>query len=142
MFKKIIFIIMIGFIFNACSKKIDSKDPVLVVENFILLCEKGQIDEAQKLLAKKHNLDYFKKYKDKNSGKDLFYIDYDYKKNDDVIELSYKFLKEESSPTIAVVKLNSNYKKQNAVFEKEIILHKENDEWKIYDFLFMPVKVM
>ncbi|GKH60302.1 hypothetical protein CE91St25_06380 [Campylobacter ureolyticus] len=141
MYKKLILALFVFLFITGCSKKINEENPVDVVYNFILLCEEGKIAEAEKLLAPKNNLDYMDKFKEKNNGKDLFYIDYDYKGNDDVVELKFDYLKDQSSPTIAVVKLTSNYKKQNHIFEKNIVLHMIDTKWRIYDFLFMPVKV-
>lgn len=134
------FLVACSILFFGCSEKIDNTDPVDVVKNFILLTEAGKLDEAKTLLTEKHNLDYMDKF-DKNNGKDLFYIDYDYKGNDDTIELKFDYLEDKSGPTIAFVKMTSNYKKQNHQFEKVITLHMINAQWKINDFLFMPVKV-
>lgn len=141
MFKKVLLALICVIFFVGCSKKINEENPVDVVYNFILLCEKGKISEAQKLIAEKNNLDYMDKFKNLNGGKDLFYIDYDYKGNDDTLELTFELLKDQSSPTIAVVKMNSNYKKQKHEFEKNVVLHMQNTKWKIYDFKFTPVKV-
>lgn len=127
--------------FAGCADKIDEQDPVDVVKNFILLCEAGKLDKAKELVTEKNNLDYVDKFKDRNNGKDLFYIDYDYKGNDDVIELDFEYLEDTSGPTIAFVKMTSDYKKQNHKFEKVITLHMVNAKWRIHDFLFMPVKV-
>ena len=141
MYKKLTLALFVFLFITGCSKKINEEDPVDVVYNFILLCEEGKITEAEGLLTPKNNLDYMDKFKDKNGGKDLFYIDYDYKGNDDVVELKFDYLKDQSSPTIAVVRLTSNYKKQNHIFEKNIVLHMIDAKWRIYDFLFMPVRV-
>ncbi|CZE47023.1 DUF4878 domain-containing protein [Campylobacter geochelonis] len=139
--KKFIFsLVFIASVFYGCANK-NLDNPADVVKEFILLCEKGDINKAQQLLEKNNNVDYFRKFKDLNGGKDLFYIDYDYKGNDDTVELKFENLKDLSSASVAVVKLTSNYKKQQHSFEKNIVLHKINGEWKIYDFLFMPVKV-
>lgn len=143
MSKRIVFsfLIVLVLAIGGCSKKVDMSDPAEVVKSFILLCEAGKVDEAKTLLTEKHNLDYMDKFENKNKGKDLFYIDYDYKGNDDTVELKFENLKDKSGPTIAFVKLTSNYKKQNHEFEKVVTLHMVNSEWKINDFLFMPVKV-
>ena len=141
MYKKIFSTLACVALLTGCSKKIDEESPIDVVYNFILLCEQGKVADAEKLLAEKHNLDYLDKFKDKNGGKDLFYIDYDYKGNDDVLELTFEHVKEMSSPTIAVIKMTSDYKKQNHEFEKNVVLHMKNMKWKIHEFPFTPVKV-
>lgn len=122
--------------FIACSKKI--QEPEEVVMSFIKLCEEGKVDEAQKLLASKNNVDYFKKFKERK--KDMLFIDYDYKGNDDVLEINAS--KVNKSDEIAIVLLETNYKIQQHKFSKNIILHKENNEWKIYEYPSLyPVKV-
>ncbi|PSM51881.1 hypothetical protein CBLAS_0589 [Campylobacter blaseri] len=142
MCKKMIFAsVFILLFFTACSPKIDETNPVEVVRGFILLCEDGKVEKAKELLTKNHNLLYLKKFEDMGNGKDLFYIDYDYKGNDDIVELTFENLKEKSSPTLAVIKLTSNYKRQHHTFTKNVVLHKVKNKWKIHDFMFMPVKV-
>lgn len=122
--------------FIACSKKI--QEPEEVVKEFVLLCEEGKMDEAQKLLASKNNVDYFKKFK--HMGKDMLFIDYDYKNNDDILEITVNRINKNDE--IAIVSLNTNYKIQQHKFSKNIILHKENNEWKIYEYPSLyPVKV-
>jgi hypothetical protein len=124
-----------------CDEKVDFSNPVSVVKSFILLCEDGRIDDAQKLLAPSNNVDYFKKFKNMNGGKDLIYIDYDYKGNDEFVKLDFELLPSDNSST-AYVKLTSTYlAQQNSTFEKEITLHKIDGNWKIYDYLLLPVKV-
>lgn len=122
---------------TACSSKKD--DPVSVLQNFILLCEKGELDKAQKLITKRNNVDYFRTYRD--MGKDLIFIDYDYKGNDNVVRIDYELLENLSSDDVAVVKMTTNYKKQNHTFDKNVVLHKIDGQWKIFEYLFMPVKV-
>lgn len=130
-------------LFLACAligcSKIDEKDPVSVLKSFILLCEAGEISQAEELLAPNNDVDYFRKYKDK--GKDMMYINHDYKGNDDIIELTYELLENLSSNDTAVIKLTSNYIKQNQKFDKVVVLKNIDGKWKIKDFLFMPVKV-
>lgn len=133
-------IFVLAFLWG-CSPKINEEDPIEVVKGFIVLCEDGKIEKAKKLLTKEHNLDYLKKFENMNNGKDLIYIDYDYKENDDVLELSFKNLTEKGSPTVAVVELTTEYKRQHHTFSKNIVLHKVAGKWRIHDFLFMPVKV-
>lgn len=130
-------LIFLAFFITSCSKKVD--EPIDIVKEFILLCEKGDLDEAKKLLTRKNNVDYFRTFKDYK--KDLIYIDYDYKGNDDIVELKFEKIAEKSDENTTVVKMFSNYKKQNHKFDKEIILHKINNEWKIYEFIFLPVVV-
>lgn len=139
--KRLLVTLLVVLFMHGCGNKIDEKDPISVIQNFILLCESGNIDEAEKLLAPNNNVDYFRKYKNLNGGKDMMYIDYDYKGNDDVIELSYEFLENLSSKDQAVVKLTSNYLEQNQKFDKVIVLKNIDNRWHIYEFLFMPVKV-
>ncbi|NLK67506.1 MAG: hypothetical protein GX282_08545 [Campylobacteraceae bacterium] len=140
--KKIVSALTCALLLAGCGSKINEEDPIDVLYNFILLCEEGKLEDAEKLLAENHkivNLRVFKREMD--NPKDLLYIDYDYKGNDDVLELTFEHLKEMSSPTIAVVKMNSNYKKQRHQFEKNVVLHMENAKWRIYDFKFGPVRV-
>ena len=123
--------------FSACSND-KTNDPEKVVEQFILLCEDGKMDDAYKLLAKKNNVDYFRKYR--HLGKDMLFIDYTYKGNDDVLEINLKRKNQDSD--IAIVQMDTNYKIQQHKFSKDIILHKENNEWKIYEYPSMyPIKV-
>ncbi|ULO02131.1 MULTISPECIES: hypothetical protein [unclassified Campylobacter] len=125
-----------ALILSACGN--EKKEPEMVVKDFVLLCEAGKMNEASKLLAKKNNVDYFKKFQDK--GKDMIFIDYDYKGNDDTIEMS--FTKKNKSSEIAVVQVDTNYKIQQHKFSKDVILHNENGEWKIYEYPSLyPVKV-
>lgn len=124
-----------------CGKKIDEKDPVSILKNFVLLCEDGKIDEAQKLLAPKNDVDYFDKFKNLNGGKDLIFIDYDYKGNDNVINIGYELLKNLSSADTAVIKMTTNYLKLNDKFEKIIVLNNIDGKWRIHDYVLMPVKV-
>ncbi|MCI6988470.1 MAG: hypothetical protein MR902_02725 [Campylobacter sp.] len=119
-----------------CSKK---DDPAMVVSDFILLIESGKIDEASRLLTKDNQLDYFDKFK--HLGKDMMFIDYDYKGNDDVLDLKFEKDSKNCNDEICLVKLTTNYKLQNHSFQKDIILHKIDGEWKIYKYNFMPVVV-
>lgn len=136
--KKILLMMTLLVLFiTACSKKPD--EPISIIKEFILLCEEGNLDGAKKLLAPKNNVDYFKKFKDYK--KDLIYIDYDYKGNDDTVELKFEKIIEKSDENSTTIKMTSNYKKQNHTFDKEIILHKINNQWKIYEFIFLPVVV-
>lgn len=125
--------------FSACSDdKIAKNSPEAVVRDFILLCEAGKMDDAQKLLASKNNVDYFKKYK--AMGKDMIFIGHDYKGNDDVIEI--EFLRKNQNDEIAIVGVSANYKIQQHKFNKDVILHNENGAWKIYEYPSLyPVKV-
>lgn len=136
--KKLYILILVAITFISCGKK-NYNDPVEVVKDFILLCEEGKMDEAEKLLTKKNDVDYFRKFK--NEGKNLIFINYDYEGNDDIVELKFELLKDKSNDKVAVVKKTSNYLKQKHSFEKEIILHKVNNEWKIFRFVFLPVIV-
>ncbi|WP_267524612.1 hypothetical protein [Campylobacter sp. MG1] len=121
---------------SACSDS--KKTPVKVVEEFILLCEEGKMNEAQSLLANKNNVDYFKKFKDK--GKDMIFIDYDYKGNDDIVEIN--FTQKNNDVDIAIVQVDINYKIQQHKFSKDVILNNENGTWKIYEYPSLyPVKV-
>jgi hypothetical protein len=132
---------MVMVIFTGCSEINSPKAPAEVVKNFILLCESGKTDEAEKLLAPKNNVDYFYKFKDMNGGRDLIFIDYDYKSNDDTVALHFELLESMSSDEMAVIKMTSNYMKLNSKFEKNIVLYKIDGKWRIHDYLLMPVKV-
>lgn len=137
----ITFLLIMSILSAGCAKKINEDDPIDVIKNFILLCEAGDIKDAEKLLAPKNNVDYFDKYKNLNGGKDLIYIGHDYKGNDDVIELKFELIKNLSSKKNAVVKMTSNYLKQHHSFEKVIMLTKVDGKWRIHDYELMPVKV-
>ncbi|WP_336608511.1 MULTISPECIES: hypothetical protein [unclassified Campylobacter] len=129
-------LIAAALILSACGN--EAKEPEAVVKDFVLLCEAGKMSDAAKLLASKNNVDYFKKFQDK--GKDMIFIDYDYKGNDDTIEMN--FTKKNKSSEIAVVQVDTNYKIQQHKFSKDVILHNENGEWKIYEYPSLyPVKV-
>ncbi|WP_336609444.1 hypothetical protein [Campylobacter sp. RM9333] len=129
-------LIAAALILSACGN--EAKEPEAVVKDFVLLCEAGKMNDAAKLLASKNNVDYFKKFQDK--GKDMIFIDYDYKGNDDTIEMN--FTKKNKSSEIAVVQVDTNYKIQQHKFSKDVILHNENGEWKIYEYPSLyPVKV-
>ncbi|MDR0666886.1 MAG: hypothetical protein LBF71_05695 [Campylobacteraceae bacterium] len=140
--KEILVILTAVLLFlTGCGEKTDFSNPVSVLKNFILLCEKGKIDEAQQLLAPSNNVDYFKKFREMNGGKDLIYIDYDYNGNDEFVKLDFELLPS-GNESAAYVKLTSTYlAQQNSTFEKEIVLHKIDGRWKIYDYLLLPVKV-
>lgn len=135
--KTFLLLFLLTLFFTSCEKKQD--DPISVVKEFILLCEDGKLDEAEKLLSPKNNVDYFRKFKDYK--KDLIYIDYDYKGNDDIVELKFEKIAEKSDENTSTILMSSNYKKQNHKFNKEITLHKINNQWKIYEFIFLPVVV-
>ncbi|MBT0881788.1 DUF4878 domain-containing protein [Campylobacter sp. RM9334] len=129
-------LIVAALILSACGN--EAKEPEAVVKDFVLLCEAGKMSDAAKLLASKNNVDYFKKFQDK--GKDMIFIDYDYKGNDDTIEMN--FTKKNKSSEIAIVQVDTNYKIQQHKFSKDVILHNENGEWKIYEYPSLyPVKV-
>jgi uncharacterized lipoprotein YehR (DUF1307 family) len=141
--KKVVFGILtvLSFLLTGCDEKVDFSNPISVLKSFILLCEKGKIDEAQKLLAPSNNVDYFKKFKNMNGGKDLIYIDYDYKGDGEFVKLDFELLPS-GNDSVAYVKMTSTYlAQQNGTFEKKVILHKINGDWKIYDYLLFPVKV-
>lgn len=138
--KKFIFsMAVLLFVFGCSKPETKTQSPIDVVKSFILLCEEGKVDDAEKLLTQKNNVDYFRTFKSK--GKDLLYINHDYKGNDDTIELNFEILDSMSSENVAVVKMVSNYKKQHHIFEKNIVLHKVDGYWKIFDFLISPVEV-
>lgn len=131
-------LILAALFISACSNDNKSDDPTKVVMDFVLLCEAGKTQEAAKLLASKNNVDYFKKFESK--GKDMLFIDYDYKGNDDVLEIQLS--KKNNSDEIAIVSMQTNYKIQKHKFSKDIILHKENGKWKIYEYPSLyPVRV-
>jgi hypothetical protein len=126
---------------TGCGEKVDFSNPISVLKSFILLCEEGKIDEAQKLLAPSNNVDYFKKFKNMNGGKDLIYIDYDYKGNDEFVKLDFELLPSGNDSAVHVKLISTYPAYQNSTFEKEVVLHKINGNWKIYDYLLLPVKV-
>lgn len=96
--KTFLLLFLLTLFFTSCEKKQD--DPISVVKEFILLCEDGKLDEAEKLLSPKNNVDYFRKFKDYK--KDLIYIDYDYKGNDDIVELKFEKIAEKVMKILAL----------------------------------------